>query len=322
MAEMPDESVDCIVTSPPYYGLRDYGVAGQIGCEKTPQEHIQVLVDLFHDARRVLKKTGTLWLNYGDCYASSVNGRSAAATKAAGTDDRTFRDKPFSTVGGIFKPKDLMMMPSRLAIAMHADGWWLRSEIVWAKPNPMPESVTDRPACSHEKMFLFTKSERYFYDADAVKRVPERPDWMYETPTTPGNKDRQDGGCTQRKPKTDKQTQGGRRYSGFNARWDEKEKTTQAATANLRNVWNIATAPFPESHFATFPPDLVEPCIKAGCPVGGLVLDPFGGAGTVGLVADRLQRNSILFELNPEYAAISERRLRKDGGMFLDLKVA
>lgn len=167
---MPDNHFDCIVTSPPYWGLRDYGVAGQIGLEPTLGEHLGVMVDLFRDLRRVLKPSGTCWLNYGDCYATAPNGRSAADTKAAGGDDRTFRDKPFSTVGGTMKPKDLCMIPNRLAIALQDDGWWVRSEIVWGKTNPMPESITDRPATSHEKVFLLTKSARYFYDATAVRQ--------------------------------------------------------------------------------------------------------------------------------------------------------
>ncbi len=323
---MPDESVDCVVTSPPYWGLRDYGVAGQIGMERTLAEHIDVLVTLFRDVRRVLKSTGTFWLNYGDCYATTPNGRSAADTKASGNDDRTFRDKPFSTIGGVFKPKDLLMIPNRLAIAMQESGWWVRSEIIWAKPNPMPESVTDRPACAHEKVFLLTKSQRYFYDAEAVHRpmaetsVPRLlQDLDAQQGSTRGN-----GGKKLMKAvgRVDRQRGHSRRHAGFNERWDAMPKDEQTASANLRNVWTIATAAFSEAHFATFPPALVEPCIKAGCPKGGMVLDPFGGAGTTGLVADRLGHSCILFELNPEYAAIAERRLRADGGMFMDIKVA
>ena len=185
LAEMPDESVQCVVTSPPYWGLRDYGVEGQIGLEPTIGEHIEVRVNVFAEVHRVLKKDGTLWLNYGDCYATAPNGRSAADTKAAGNDDRTFRDKPFSTVGPIYskskriergtgrwgggnnsdpslKSKDLCMVPNRLAIALQEAGWWVRSEIIWAKPNPMPESVIDRPATSHEKIFLLSKSAKYY----------------------------------------------------------------------------------------------------------------------------------------------------------------
>lgn len=202
---LPDESVDCVVTSPPYWGLRDYGVAGQLGLEPTLGEHLAVMVGVFHEVRRVLKTTGTVWLNCGDCYATSPNGRSAADTKAAGNDDRTFRDKPFSTIGPIYdpnkesgdrrggdckqrthdvgeeahrgrivaggtlKPKDLCMVPSRLAIALQDNGWWVRSEIIWGKRNPMPESTKDRPSTAHEKIWLLSKSARYFYDQDATR---------------------------------------------------------------------------------------------------------------------------------------------------------
>lgn len=328
LAAMPDESVNCVVTSPPYWGLRDYGVVGQIGMEPTLGEHLQVMVEVFREVRRVLRKDGTCWVNYGDCYATSPNGRSAADTKAAGNDDRTFRDKPFSTIQGTMKPKDLCMVANRLAIALQDDGWWVRSEIIWAKSNPMPESVTDRPACQHEKVWMLTKSAKYHYDANAVRR-----------PLTDASVDRlaqnveAQAGSTRQPGKTngpmkavggkkDKQRGHSRRHAGFNDRWDAMSHDEQTQSAHLRNVWTIATAAFSEAHFATFPPALVEPCLKAGCPVGGVVLDPFGGAGTVGLVADRLQRNAILFELNPEYAAIAERRIRADGGMFLDLRVA
>jgi len=166
---LPADHVDCVVTSPPYWGLRDYGVAGQIGLEPTLGEHLAVMVDVFNEVRRVMKPTATLWLNYGDCYATSPNGRSAAATKAAGNDDRTFRDKPFSTIGGTLKAKDLCMIPNRLAIALQDAGWWVRSEIVWGKPNPMPDSSGKyRPSTAHEKIFMLAKSSKYFYDAEAV----------------------------------------------------------------------------------------------------------------------------------------------------------
>ena len=263
LAELPDESVHCVVTSPPYFALRDYGVEGAIGLEPTFDEHLEVMVRVFREVGRVLRKDGTLWLNYGDAYAGLTNGRSAADTKALGKDDRTFRDKPFSTVGGVFKAKDLMMMPARVALALQADGWWLRSEIVWHKPNPMPESVTDRPTSAHEKIYLLTLSARYFYDADAV-RIP------------------------------------------FNG-------------ANLRNVWTAATEPFRGAHFAVMPTAIVALCIKARCPAGGVVLDPFGGSGTTGLVADRLGRDAILIELNPEYADMARNRIADDVGMFAEV---
>lgn len=346
---MPDESVHCVVTSPPYWGLRDYGVAGQLGMETSLQEHINVMVGVFREVRRVLRKDGTVWLNYGDCYATSPNGRSAAATKALGNDDRTFRDKPFSTIGpidpaphgkrvtsrtkradtdvagwghrddsirwrggGVLKPKDLCMIPNRLAIALQDDGWWVRSEIIWHKPNPMPESTRDRPTSAHEKMFLLTKSPKYYYDADAVRTpakspTTKKPDGWNTSPGAHGSfhpEGREKG------ESVDKQRGHGRRHAGFNDRWDAiPRQEQQSKGANLRNVWSIPPHPFREAHFATFPPALVEPCIKAGCPVGGVVLDPFGGAGTVGLVAESLGRDSILLELNSDYAALSRRRI-------------
>ncbi len=321
LAELPDKSVHCVVTSPPYWGLRDYGVSGQIGLEPTLGEHLETMVKVFAEVRRVMRPDATLWLNYGDCYATSPNGRSAADTKAAGGDDRTFRDKPFSTVGGVLKPKDLCMIPNRLAIALQEAGWWVRSEIIWAKPNPMPESAKDRPTSSHEKIWLLSKSQRYYYDADAVRRPAVGDEdangfrggsYVNGQPSA-----RQQVG---NKRRSDKQSGHSRRHAGFNDRWDQMTKEEQQAIgANLRNVWNIATKPFSEAHFATFPPQLAETCIKAGCPEGGTVLDPFGGSGTTGLVADRLERDAILIELNPEYAAMAERRIKGDAPLFTEV---
>ena len=581
LAELADESVHCVVTSPPYWGLRDYDVEGQLGQEPTLQLHVNSIVEVFQQVHRVLRKDGTLWLNYGDCYAASANGRSAADTKAAGKDDRTFRDKPFSTVGPIhapsgsdpfrrdkgrrggglnsdwtLKPKDLCMMPARLALALQADGWCLRSEIVWSKLNPMPESVTDRPTSSHEKIFLFSKAKwvgaerplvlrdgdaqwlAALIDGEGTICFQERKNGKEWSPTvgirlsvvntcrplleriqaiigyggsdTPSPRWRNDGSSGRsvftwqvtnakaaavisaiRPHLIAKATQAdlamachtlnqkhrGRRVAKTTAsELAEKRRLAEACSAlnhgheinlswfspprrgrwtsqsyyfdaeavreaaeygrreqpaatwdrtgigarsvcgatkganpetgrNLRNVWNIATQPYPEAHFATFPTALVEPCIKAGtsekgcCPecgapwvrevkrvdqgwdgsrygervvastggakTGGTakstlgsnngkltgktattgwspscfaneaiyrtrcvpggnpvpctVLDPFAGAGTTGLVADRLGRDAILIELNPEYAALAEKRLHKDAGMFAEV---
>lgn len=391
LAAMEADSVDCVVTSPPYWGLRDYGVEGQIGLEPTLGEHLAVMVRVFEAVRRVLKPTGTLWINYGDCYATTPNGRSAADTKAAGNDDRTFRDKPFSTIGPIYQPignprgefvsgdrqarresagrivaggtlkaKDLCMVPNRLAIALQEAGWWVRSEIVWAKPNPMPESIRDRPATSHEKIFLLSKSARYWYDAEAVRQPSAEASvgrWSQDVESQEGLH-RANGGAKSNGtmkavggPRV-KQAQiaasaeavgasSGRRMAGFNERWDASEKIRASDVAsprhaghinhtgieatlrgfgrNLRNyepatatVWNIATQPFSDAHFATFPPELAERCILAGCPKGGLVLDPFGGAGTTALVAIRHSRRASLIELNPEYAAMARRRIETE----------
>ncbi|HKJ63727.1 MAG TPA: site-specific DNA-methyltransferase [Hyphomicrobiales bacterium] len=301
LAQLDDESVQCVVTSPPYWGLRCYGVEGQLGLEPTLSEHIDKMVAVFAEVHRVLRKDGTLWLNYGDCYASSVNGRSAADTKAAGKDDRTFRDKPFSTVGGVLKAKDLCMIPNRLAIALQEAGWWVRSEIIWFKPNPMPESIKDRPTSSHEKIWLLSKSQQYFYDADAIREDSEQ---------------RVLSSWADRK-KHEPVRRGDPGISGH--------VTTTATLAsregrNKRNVWTIATAPYSEAHFATFPPDLPETCIKAGSRIGDMILDPFGGAGTTGLVADKLGRNAILIELNPEYAAMAERRIQSSAPLFAQVE--
>ncbi|MFA5582517.1 MAG: site-specific DNA-methyltransferase [Paracoccaceae bacterium] len=334
LAELPAESVDCVVTSPPYWGLRDYGVDGQIGMEPTLAEHLDVMVRVFDAVRRVMRPAGTLWLNYGDCYASTPNGRSAAAVKAAGRDDRTFRDKPMSTVGGALKAKDLCMIPNRLAIALQEDGWWVRSEIVWGKPNPMPDSSGRyRPSTAHEKIFLLTKSAKSYYDSVAVRMPPAGVEVSNGYPGSDGDGVRKRS--TVGNIRTDKQRGHSRRHAGFNDLWDAMSKAEQQANGRLlRNyepdlspivppqVWEIATRGFPGAHFATFPPALVAPCIMAGCPDGGMVLDPFGGAGTTALVADRLCRDAILIELNPEYAEIARKRIKGDGALFADVCVS
>jgi DNA modification methylase len=386
---LPDNSIDCCVTSPPYWGLRDYGVDGQLGIEPTLAEHIEAMVAVFMEVRRVLTPTGTCWINYGDCYATKPNGRSAADTKAAGNDDRTFRDKPFSTVQGSLKPKDLCMVPNRLAIALQDAGWWVRSEIVWGKPNPMPDSSGRyRPSTAHEKIWLLTKSAKSFYDSEAV-RMPAADSsiqrWSQDIENQLGS-DRANAGTKtngrmkavgaragrhptstltgglagrhetpERYPLSERRTnlewstdaQYSKPYEG-KARKDYSASSVQNPSEIkrrivegkmngtipdgrlLRNyepdlsaivpvdVWSIATAAFSEAHFATFPPALVAPCIMSGCPVGGTVLDPFFGAGTTGLVADRLQRDCIGIELNPEYAALAQSRIDRDRGGLLD----
>ena len=347
---LPSDSMHCVVTSPPYWGLRDYGVAGQIGLERTLGAHLETMVAVFGEIRRVLRPDGTCWINYGDSYATRPNGRSAASAKAAGGDDRTFRDKPFSTVGpicdrggqgtivagGTLKAKDLCMIPNRLAIALQDDGWWVRSEIVWAKPNPMPESVTDRPATAHEKIFLLTKSSRYFYDAAAVREPAAESSiarWKQDIDAQAGSGRAHAGEKTNGPMKA----VGGPKRGSFR-RANSKRGVAQlgqsmgthrpdrpdtdycdpARKRNLRNVWTVATKPFRDAHFATFPPALVETCLKAGCPAGGVVLDPFAGAGTTGLVADRLGWDCVLIELNPAYAEIARRRIAADRGALLD----
>ncbi len=333
---LPDESVDCVVTSPPYWGLRDYGVEGQIGLEATLGEHMAVMVKVFDEIWRVLKKAGTVWVNYGDCYASAPNGRSAADVKAKGNDNRTFRDKPFSTVGGVLKPKDLCMLPNRLAIALQEAGWWVRSEIIWHKPNPMPESVKDRPVSSHEKLFLLSKSQKYFYDAGAVREAAagvhlrdgfrganDGPSGYVHQAYVASNSEK---GAKRGSFKRENSKRGvahvGQSMGTHRPDRPDVDYCAEGVGRAQRNVWTIATHAFADAHFATFPPALVEPCIKAGCPDGGVVLDPFGGAGTVGLVADRLGRHAILIELNPDYAEIARKRILDDAGMFAVVQVA
>jgi DNA modification methylase len=278
------------------------------------------MVEVFREVRRVLRKDGTLWLNLGDSYAASVNGRSAADTKAVGNDDRTFRDKPFSTIGNGLKPKDLCGIPWRVAFALQADGWWLRQDIIWSKPNPMPESVTDRCTKAHEYLFLLTKSERYYYDQEAIAEpVTDSTIERLSQPTL----DQQEGswrvpGKTNGPFKAARPrfgTPGGKAEIAYGSLVSGKEYLANGKR-NKRSVWEVTTQPFSEAHFATFPPALIEPCIKAGCPAGGTVLDPFAGAGTTGLVADRLQRNAILIELNPNYADMSQRRITDDAPLF------
>ena len=364
LSELPDESVQCVVTSPPYWGLRDYGVAGAIGLEPTFDEHLDVIVRVFREVRRVLRHDGTCWLNYGDAYNA---GTTAKRPKSGDVDVGGWwngsNDDGRRVKARDLKPKDLLMMPARIALALQADGWWLRSEIVWHKPNPMPESVRDRPTSAHEKMYLLTKSARYFYDADAVRtEAPER-----------NNNDR--------KPTS----------------WPTSAQYNGQG-ANLRNVWKFATEPYRDAHFAVMPTAIVEPCIQAGTSEKGCceqcgkpwvrdmdrefigdrraergqhvpgeinrriaagsgrhprgnhkfvrwlpscecedwdvpfprydyvvparpctVLDPFGGSGTVGLVADRLGRDAILIELNPDYADMARERIRADAPLLAEV---
>lgn len=288
LATLPDASVNCVVTSPPYFGLRDYGHEGQIGLEATPDDFVAAMVAVFRDVRRVLRDDGTLWLNLGDSYSQGGNG--------AGHDGSKQRTNPGANVApkrtAGFGPKQLLGIPWRVALALQADGWTLRQDIIWHKPNPMPEAVKDRCTKAHEYVFLLSKSPRYFYDADAVAEKA--------TNCAPGNT---------------KATKGGKNYA------DGAEEHRTAAslhligareTRNKRSVWSIPTQPFSEAHFATMAPDLAETCILAGCPKGGVVLDPFGGAGTTALVALRHGRCAEMIEINPEYAAMARRRIETE----------
>ena len=297
---LPDASVQCCVTSPPYFGLRDYGHDWQIGLEQTPDEYVAQMVSVFREVRRVLREDGTLWLNLGDSYAAqggahggredNQRGVGAKRLHMEGAGDQMARRAP----SGV-KPKDLLGIPWRVAFALQADGWYLRSDIIWHKPNPMPESVTDRPTKAHEYVFLLTKSARYYYDAGAIAEdsvVPAGRVMAFGSPSQVGT-----------------------------LRGDVGRVRVDDGTRNARTVWPIATQPYKGAHFATMPPTLAERCIKAGTKAGDTVLDPFGGAGTTGLVADRLGRDAILCELNPSYADLARARIKDDNPMFSDITI-
>ena len=296
LKRLDENSIDCCVTSPPYWGLRDYGVDGQLGLERTPEEYTEKLVSVFHEVKRVLKDEGTLWLNLGDSYAGS-NSAGIEDNKAANRGSRktVVKERPNKVVKGL-KPKDLVGIPWRVAFALQADGWYLRSDIIWHKPNPMPESVRDRPTKAHEYIFLMSKSPRYYYDSDSIKE-----------PLSEKSLERYNYAFGGTKNEHLKATDNPRAVVGV------RKATTGR---NKRTVWTVTTKPFSEAHFATFPPDLIEPCILAGCPSGGVVLDPFFGAGTTGLVAIRNGRQYIGIELNEEYIEIAEKRLKSEQPLF------
>jgi len=263
---LADESVDCIVTSPPYWSLRDYGVEGQLGLESTPGEYVAHMVEVFREVWRVLKPTGVVFLNLGDSYYSNPgNGRGGGSTLGGGKPHLDGAQRVAGNGnGGSLKPKDLVGIPWRVAFALQDDGWWLRSDIIWSKPNPMPESVTDRPSSAHEHVFLLAQRERYYYDAEAIREPAvglTRHDLTGPGLIAPGQTPQ--GGNRHRA--TDKERGHGRRHAGFNDLWDGMTKSEQGAMGrNKRDVWTIATQPYAEAHFATFPEALVEPCILAG----------------------------------------------------------
>lgn len=311
---LPSSIVHCCVTSPPYFGLRDYGVDGQIGLESSPAEFVAKLVEVFREVRRVLRDDGTLWLNLGDSYANdgkwvgSSGGKHARALHGNTSIGR-------AKVHTGLKTKDLIGIPWRVAFALQADGWYLRQDIIWSKPNPMPESVRDRCTKAHEYLFLLSKSPRYYFDAEAIAEpLAESSIKRFAQPTL-----MQQAGSDRMPGKTNGAMKavgprfGGRKY-GDDDREESRTKSgnewagSASGKRNKRSVWTVTTKPFKGAHFATFPPDLIEPCILAGCPEGGTVLDPFGGAGTTGLVAKRNGRRAILCELNPEYADMARSR--------------
>lgn len=313
---LEDESVHTCVTSPPYFGLRDYGVEGQIGLEDAPDQYVARLVEVFREVRRVLRDDGTLWLNLGDSYMPENRGENAKPRKEypAGmqaahmhADQRTRKSQIQAMNAAGIKRKDLVGTPWRVAFALQADGWYLRQDIIWHKPNPMPESVRDRCTKAHEYIFLLAKSERYYFDSEAIAEPLAESSIKRLSQST---LDQQQG--SDRVPgKTNGRMKAVAK--GYSHRGSRDKTLHDAANASLRrnrrSVWTVTTKPFKQAHFATFPIDLIEPCVLAGAPEGGVVLDPFGGAGTTALAAMKHNRNVVLCELNPEYIAIARARI-------------
>lgn len=284
-----DRYVQTCVTSPPYFGLRDYGHEGQIGLEETPGEYVRKLVEVFREVKRVLKDDGTLWLNIGDSYARPL----AKGGSGPGGKNREWYGENYGAAGGAgvpdgLKPKDLIGIPWMLAFALRADGWYLRQDIIWHKPNPMPESVRDRCTKAHEYVFLLSKSERYFFDAEAMKEPSAQPE---------------------RAGKLERSFSTGKPDAVL--RQDVGRAVMRTETRNRRSVWTVATRPYKGAHFATFPPALIEPCILAGSRPGDIVLDPFGGSGTTAQVAAQHGRNALLCELNGDYVGLIHERMSK-----------
>lgn len=371
---MPDASVHCCVTSPPYFGLRDYGVAGQIGLEESPDAFVAEMVEVFSQVRRVLRPDGSLWLNLGDSYAGSWGaqsrehaGKHAPNVSALSANQVKAAARRQSGTGSIpkdsgLKPKDLMGIPWRVAFALRADGWWLRQALPWLKRNPMPESTNDRPTVAVEYVFQLTRQPNYYYGYEDLQRVASintHRRLAQAVEQQIGSARANGGGKTNGNMKAvrgKKQDGHGRRHAGFNERYFDLPKSSAPASGVKNNdsmnealsvmpekrafrnsdlffdslgailaddgtivALDVTTQPFKGAHFATFPPNLIEPLILAGCPAGGTVLDPFGGAGTTGLVADRLGRDAVLIELNPTYAAMASNRIKNDAGLLADV---
>lgn len=348
---IPDGSVNCCVTSPPYWGLRDYGHADQIGMEKTPEEYVAKMVDVFREVRRVLRDDGTLWLNLGDSYATG----GGAVGRCPGGGDQGERFLRAGMVGtqpnrmklqGL-KSKDLIGIPWRVAFALQTDGWYLRQDIIWAKPNPMPESVRDRCTKSHEYVFLMSKSERYYYNQDAIKEDAvcgangsefhtgktgeHQQGRSSKKPRGPGNKTHKGETAYDQGDERHRTKKGLVAYANrvreslargsFSGKTEAMAGTGQNAfravvdKRNKRSVWTIGVRPYAGAHFATMPPELAEPCVLAGCPEGGIVLDPFGGSGTTAGVSKKHWRKSIVCELNEDYAALMRDRIKSIAGI-------
>lgn len=323
---LPDQSAQCCVTSPPYWGLRDYGVEGQLGLEKTPQEYVDKLVTGFREVWRVLRDDGTLWLNLGDCYATGAGrvgdcpggGKQGDRWRGSNHTNNKGNRGSAGVVGPIqqpnrmplpgLKPKDLVGIPWRVAFSLQADGWYLRSDIIWSKPNPMPESVTDRPTKSHEYIFLLSKCANYFYDSEAVKE-----------PCNSGASDIKK--MIEKKPRIDAKhfhcDAGVLASANHRTNIGNKRGVGNPSGRNKRTVWTEGTSVFNGAHFATFPPSVIKPCILAGSAVGQTIVDPFAGSGTTGQVALELGRKAILIELNPDYIDLIRQRTSITPGLAL-----
>lgn len=300
--KLPPRSVNCVVTSPPYFGLRDYGVSGQIGLEQSPQEYVDKLVQVFRACRDVLRDDGTLWLNLGDSFYNYRPGKGQALSKQSCASN--IQDLPQvcarrgNKLDGL-KEKDIIGIPWRVAFALRSDGWYLRQDIIWHKPNPMPESVKDRCTKAHEYIFLLSKSQNYYFDAKEIQED-----------AVGGIK----GAAASFKREDSKRGQIMCPNSPIPThRKDRKDVRYDGPKRNRRDVWTVATRPCKEAHFATFPPDLIRSCILAGAPKHGIVLDPFMGAGTTALVCKQEHRQYVGFELNPDYIQIANRRIANIG---------
>jgi len=314
LSTLPEKCVQTCVTSPPYFGLRDYGVEGQIGLEETPDAYVQRLVEVFREVKRVLKDDGTVWLNLGDSYASTkvgnTNGTYGKIKQKVGVNE----DTRIRTISQGLKHKDLIGIPWRVAFALQVDGWYLRQDIIWSKPNPMPESVTDRCTKSHEYIFLLSKSSKYYFNNQAIKepaiygstgRLDRAIEGQKSNPTNQRNGIR---------PRDNRAGKGriayeGKRTEDITGKNGQESFVSISETRNKRSVWTVTTKPYKGAHFATFPSDLIEPCILAGSREGDLVLDPFMGSGTTAAVAIKNGRQYVGTELNPEYIKLAEQRL-------------
>ncbi len=335
LRQLDPTSVQCCVTSPPYWGLRDYGHPDQIGQENSPEEYVETMRTVFAEVGRVLKDDGTLWLNLGDTYSNSGSGPRTGGTLDQWKDgggryqEKLNHGRIVARNSGL-PEKNLVGIPWRVAFALQAAGWFLRSDIIWAKPNCMPESVTDRPTRNHEYIFLLTKQPRYYYNAEAIKE-PYSPNSIARNERGVGENHKNVNGAPGQSPHSFNQPRLHSKYTGQATKDYEaggaqdpsetkrrvEESILNGTGANKRTVWHVGSTPFKGAHFATFPPDLIKPCILAGSRAGDTILDPFGGSGTTGLVATELGRSAVLVELNPEYAALCGHRTNVTPGLAL-----